>query len=258
MGSARQLGRWLAPLALTGAALGLSGVARAQGVDEFGPYGGKETGIQRSPQDYAVELRFGRYVPRVDDEFSGAAPFKDTFGTDNRYLVGLELDWQALRLPYFGSLGPGVGLGYTSASANARFSDGTGRSEQETTLAVLPVYAVGVLRVDLLARELRIPLVAYGKLGLGYALWWSSLGDEASHVGDVEGKGASYGWQFALGGMLELDWMDRQSSINLDTTAGINHTYFFAEWYRSDLSGFGNGTLQVGESTWMLGLAMEL
>jgi hypothetical protein len=256
--SGRPSGRVGASLAVLAAVVLSGGEAHAQGVDAFGPYGGLERGVERSPQDYAFEVRLGRYLPNVDDEFSGATPFADTFGNSNRFLLGVELDWQAVRVPHFGSFGPGFGLGYTSASAGAPLADGTGRSQQETSLAVLPLYAVGVLRVDVLATDLKIPLVPYGKLGLGYALWWVDVGDDTAKVGSVSGKGASFGWQFALGGMLQLDFLDRQSSITLDTTVGVNHSYVFAEWYRSDLSGFGSGTMQVGDNTWMAGLAFEM
>ena len=98
----------LALLGLT-AALVAAGTARAQGVDEFGVYGrSHERGTQvESPQNVAVELRFGRYVPNIDNEFTNATPYKTLFGTDNRYAVGFEVDWQALRIPFLGTLGVG-------------------------------------------------------------------------------------------------------------------------------------------------------
>lgn len=234
--------------------------AAAQGVDEFGPYGGKELRNQRSRQDHALEIRFGRYVPNVDDEFDGRAhPFRDTFGDDTRYLIGFEFDWQLLRIPYFGSLGPGVGFGYTQSSANAPLADGSGkRSDQETSLTVWPMYVAGVVRIDVAARELNIPIVPYGKVGLGYALWSVSSGESRARANGVEGKGVSYGWQYALGGMLQLDFLDQQSAITMDNSTGVNHSYAFVEWYVSRLDAFGGGALQVGDNTWMAGLAFEI
>jgi hypothetical protein len=247
-----------------GFALALSlgaGAANAQGTDEFGAYGGAEERYHGSPQNAAFELRFGPYRPGVDDELSGAAPFEQTFGDDTRFLIGLEVDWQALRIPYFGTFGPGFGWGYTKFTADALLADGSGnRSAQTTSLEIMPMYLVGVLRVDVLARETAIPFVPYAKLGVGYALWWSSDGDGASHADDgTVGRDASYGYQYALGGMLLLDFMDPGAAVQMDNASGVNNSYFFIEWYVSQLDGFGSGDqMQVGTNTWMLGLAFEI
>ncbi len=233
--------------------------AWAQGTDALGAYGGLERRHQHeSPQYAAFELRFGPYRPEVDSEFGGAKPFGDTFGNDKRYLIGLEVDWQALRVPHFGSVGPGIGWGYTRFKADALLADGSGnRSAQATTLNIMPMYLVGVVRVDVLARETFVPLVPYAKLGLGYALWWSSDGEGTAHGDDgTPGRGSSYGAQWALGGMLLLDVLDRSSAVEMDTTTGVNNSYFFLEWYRSQLG--TSDQMKVGTSTWMLGLALEI
>jgi hypothetical protein len=239
--------------------------AFAQGTDELGAYGGSELrGQYQSPQNAAFELRFGPYKPEVDSEFAGATPFADTFGNDTRYLIGFEVDWQALRVPMFGTFGPGLGWGYTKFSADALLADGSGnRSAQKTTLTLMPMYLVGVLRVDVLARETPVPLVPYVKAGLGYALWWVGSGDERAYYEDpssgdrIKGKGASYGFQYAIGGMLLLDSFDRSSAVSMDEMTGVNNTYFFLEWYRSMLGTSGD-QMAVGTNTWMLGLALEI
>lgn len=249
--------RFAVPLGL---AIGLCPLnALAQGVDEMGPYGGLEKRHQaESEQNAAFELRFGPYRPEVDSELGGPTPFEDTFGDDNRYLFGIEVDWQVLRIPMFGSFGPGIGWGYTSFSGDALLADGSGnRSAQETSLSIMPMYAVGVLRVDVLARETVIPLVPYAKAGFGYALWWAGDGDGTASADDgTTGRGASYGFQFALGGMFLLDIIDQTSAVEMDVTTGVNNSYFFLEWYRSQL---GSGDqMKVGTNTWMLGLALEI
>jgi|SoiMethySBSTD1v2_1073268.scaffolds.fasta_scaffold09552_10 hypothetical protein len=234
--------------------------ALAQGTDEFGAYGGTERrGRFESPQQFAFEMRFGRYLPNVDDEFDGATPFRDIFGDDMRFLVGVELDWQALRIPGFGSLGPGFGWGFTTMSAPAPLTNGTGFAEQETSLTIMPMYAVGVLRVDVLAQEANIPLAGYAKLGVGVAPWWVGDGAETAHDDQGKiGRDISYGWQYALGGMLLLDFFDPGAALEIDNTIGVNNSYFFAEWYVSQLDGFGGGKMNVGTNTWMIGLCLEI
>ncbi|HET9929156.1 MAG TPA: MXAN_2562 family outer membrane beta-barrel protein [Polyangiaceae bacterium] len=238
------------------AVLAQTAIAKADTHDELGHYERWRRSTE-SPQDVAVELRFGRYVPNADEGLNGT-PYKSTFGDKNRYYVGAEVDWQLLRIPMFGTLGPGIGAGYTIASANARFSDGSAVSKQTTSLAILPMYLVGVLRADVVARETLVPVVPYAKLGLGYALWWSKDQEDTARVDGKVGRGASYGYQFALGAMFLLDVIDRADAKAADAAIGLNHSYIFGEWFKSDLDGFGaKDRLQVGTSTWTVGLAME-
>lgn len=246
-------------LAAASSALGVlasEGNAKADTHDELGHYE-RQRRTSESPQDVAIELRFGRYVPNADEGLNGT-PYKDVFGDKSRYYVGAEVDWQLLRIPMFGTIAPGLGAGYTVASANARFSDGSGVSKQQTSLAIFPMYLVGVVRADVVARETLVPVVPYAKLGLGYALWWSKDQETTSLVDRTLGRGRSYGYQFALGAMLLLDIIDRADAKAADASIGLNHSYLFGEWFKSDLSGFGaKDQLQVGTSTWTIGLAME-
>jgi hypothetical protein len=234
--------------------------ALGQGTDEFGPYGGTErTGRFESPQHTAFEIRFGPYLPNVDDEFDGATPFRDIFGNDNRYLLGFEVDWQALRIPGFGSLGPGFGWGFTTMSASAPLTSGTGFADQDTSLTIMPMYAVGVLRFDMLTKETKIPLAGYAKLGVGVAPWWVGDGENTARDDqDRIGRDISYGYQYALGAMLLLDLFDPGAALEIDNTIGVNSTYLFAEWYVSQLDGFGSGKMNVGTNTWMVGLTLEI
>jgi hypothetical protein len=122
------------------------------------------------------------------------------------------------------------------------------------------MYVVAVARADVLVRETGVPFVPYAKLGVGYALWWIKSGEQTAVAPSDgrEGRGASYGPQFALGAMLQLDWIDRDDVRSADTSIGMNHSYIFAEWYRSMLDGFGSDDqLDAGTDTWMLGLALE-
>jgi len=247
-------------LVLTVGLFGFSGTAAAQtqGTDEFGAYGEQDHTHHESPQNGAFEARFGPYTPRVDSSVPGT-PFKDTFGTKKRYMFGLEADWQALRIPHLGTLGPGLGWGYTRATGRARLTAQPDvLSDEQTALSVMPFYLVGVLRADVFMRDFGIPLVPYAKLGLGYALWWASDGGTTSRQNGVLGRGVSYGPQYALGGMFLLDVLDQQSARDADNGLGINNSYVFAEWFGSELDAFGSKSrMNVGANTWVLGLAIE-
>src|SRR5262249_37079082 len=111
-----------------------------------------------SPQSFAAEIRLGTYLPNVDSDpnLQGRAPFASTFGccadgvttscSPRPLFFGVELDWQVLRIPLIGSLGPGFGLGYTSVSAKAPLKSGKGLSAEDTSLMILPMHLSAVIR----------------------------------------------------------------------------------------------------------------
>jgi hypothetical protein len=249
----------LAPLlAALGIALGAN-AARAQGVDEFGAYGSTATrGQERSGQEAAVEIRVGPYTPKVDDKVDGT-PYEDIFGTKQRWHFGIEADWQVLRVPRLLSFGPGLGIAYTKSSAKAPLSSGTGLSAQETSLNIVPMHLVGVLRIDALADRFSVPFCPYAKLGLGYAFWWSKDGDEAAKANGIQGKDTSYGLAYSLGVAFRLDWIDLEDAAAADASIGLNHSALFIEYYGNNLGGFGSSSvMQVGTNTYVFGLLLEM
>jgi hypothetical protein len=246
-------------LALGATLLTFSATARAQGVDEFGAYGGLEDrGQRRSPQEAAFEIRVGPYRPHIDDAVAGS-PYKDIFGSSRRWHAGFEVDWQVLRIERTLSLGPGFSLAYTRAGAKAPLASGAGRSAQDTELEIVPMFLAGVLRIDALADRTLVPLAPYAKLGFGYALWWASDGEDGARADGVAGKGASYGYTYSLGVLLRLDPLDPADAASADASLGINHSGLFIEWFGSSLDGFGSSdVLEVGTNTWVAGLTIEM
>jgi hypothetical protein len=235
--------------------------AFAQTVD--GTLGAAHRGTE-SPQNFAAEIRFAAFSPEVDSDpnLGGKTPYKDTFGSNPRLEVSFEFDWQALRIPHLGTIGPGVSAGYTKASDPALFQqehNGTFVSGEQTTLEIFPFYGVLVLRADVLWREAGIPLVPYGKIGLGYALWNASNTLGTSHAQGISGEGSSFGTQVALGLAFNLNPFDIYAAQNFDDSLGVNNSYIFAEWTRSDLDGSlsQKDVLRVGGTGWTFGLAFE-
>jgi hypothetical protein len=214
----------------------------------------------RSPQNFAMEVRVGLYNPQVDsDPTLHGNPYATAFGPSQRYEVAAEFDWQALRIPHLGTLGPGIGVGYTKATAIAPRADGgQPPSEETTSLQIFPMYAVAVLRVDVLMREAHVPFVPYAKAGVGYALWRASNTAGTSVQNGNVGEGHTVGTQLAAGLAFSLGVIDPNSSRQLDESTGINNTYIFAEYMMSDLTGIGQTTaLRVGTNSFVFGLAFE-
>jgi len=216
--------------------------------------------VYESPQSWAFEMRFGPYKPRIDEEFDASpGPYERIFGDANRVFVGAEVDYQAFRIPWVGTFGPGVGWQFTKMSGVAKV-EGTDEDSAETArLWIMPMYLVGVLRIDVFSREAGVPLVPYGKLGAGYALWKASNDLGTSSYDGVSGKGHSAGWQWAAGLALQLDPFDRRAAAELDESAGVNHSYLYFEWMNANLDNFGRGDhMRVGATTWAIGLTFEI
>jgi hypothetical protein len=219
-----------------------------------------------SAQHFAVELRFSPFTPAVDSNPSlhGAPPFASTLGKFPRVLFQMELDWQALRIPHFGTLGPGVGVGYTKMSGPAQFVTAHGpngilNSGESTSLTIFPFYAVAVLRADVLWREAHVPLVPYAKLGFGYSIWRASNTVGTSDFDGHTGVGGSMGTELGLGLAFNLNTFDEYSAKNFDESVGVNNTYAFAEYTRADLDGLGiqSNPMRVGGQSWTFGLTIE-
>jgi hypothetical protein len=172
-------------------------------------------------------------------------------------MFGLEGDWQAIRIPHFGTLGPGLQISFATFSQFALLeADPTQRSAQPTNSWFLPMSALAVLRIDVLAREVKIPLVPYFKLGGTMTLWETTDGTGVAVANGVAGQGISTGFFGAAGLMILLNPIAPQTALDMDNSTGVNHAYLFGEWILSDVSSCDQG-LETGDSTWQAGITLE-
>ena len=213
----------------------------------------------RSSQNFALELRFAPYHPQIDDEpdLNGKTPYADSFGDVPRFYFGIEFDWQAFRIPFLGTLGPGIGLGRVGAGRNV--TTVTGRASADTTdLTIYPIYGVAVLRADVFFRDFGFPLVPYGKAGIATGIWRATNSAGTSTSAGVSGKGVTWGENFSLGLSFMLDSIDPGASRNMDNATGINTTSLFFEGTFLALNGIGQDhPLRVGSTNWTAGMAFE-
>jgi hypothetical protein len=224
--------------------------------------GGRRT-VAESPQYFAFELRVAPFIPEIDSDpaLHGHTPYKDIFGSHERILFSAEFDWQAYRIPFVGTIGPGVSVGYASMSDPAQLTNPVPGevSGETTTLEIYPFYAAIVLRADTFWRRWHVPLVPYGKLGLAYAIWRASNTLGTSRFNGVSGTGGSMGSFVAVGLSINLNPLDTYAAREFDESMGVNGSYIFAEFARMDLSGLGiqSDPLRVGGNAWTFGLAFE-
>jgi hypothetical protein len=223
-----------------------------------------EVKTKKSPQHFALEIRVSPFVPNIDKEASlnGKTPYRDTFGTMSRALVGIEFDYQAFRIPWLGTIGPGLSASYTQMTDHSFKLDGT-RSSENTDLILYPMYLAAVLRADSLYRNYHVPIVPYLKGGLGLTFWQITNPGGTSTATNpngttMNGHGHTWGTQWAAGIAFALDSLDPGASRNMDVAVGINNTYLYGEYYVAALNGIGQShPLLVGTDTWCAGLAFE-
>jgi hypothetical protein len=98
---------------------------------------------------------------------------------------------------------------------------------ERTSLTLLPMPVMAVVRVDALARQLDIPLLVTGKIGADFVFWTAATGD----VND--GSNVSIGLRWGVQAALELDAFSRRAARALDEEWGINHTFAFFEIFGS-------------------------
>ena len=232
-------------------------------------------GRVESPQRFALELKFGPYLPDVDRRSSGEGfgPYATIYGRTNDLGVTtgrprqglfsvLGFEWQFVHLG--GPFSIGTTVGYFRDSADALIATPVAEGESVRAAAdkavfhVVPVTLLLGYRFELLADRVRVPLVPYARGGVAYGFWVAKKGGKlTTNSAGEKSRGGSFGWQANLGLMLRLDFFDRASSVDLDRQTGINHTYLFGEWQFSRLNNFGADTaMSIGDDTFLVGLAV--
>ena len=225
-----------------GALMSTATTAHAQYSDEYRTRG-------ESPEHADWQLHVGPYAPYV-----GSSAFSDIYGGDRGPMLAMEIDIHIVRIPFVGILAGGVRGGWSkyTARACAVGADGSpdcsNRSDEREKLTLLPVTLLAALKIDVLARELEIPIVITGKLGLDVNFWRNRRG------GSRQGSGTSLGMRWGIQLALELDRLEPRAARRLDEDWGINHSYLFIELYGSL---FGTNIPMRDAFTWSAGLGLS-
>ncbi|MBN1772697.1 MAG: hypothetical protein JXB32_15615 [Deltaproteobacteria bacterium] len=204
-----------------------------------------------TPQNFALEIRFGPYLPDVDTEFSGGeSPYADTFGDDLLLLSLLQFDWEYLRIPG-GTLAVGVSAGFMQAVGPAKTPDGR-ESGEDTVLNVVPAYWTAGYRFDLFAERWDVPLVPFFKAGIATYWWW------VLNAAGTAQWGWTPGWFLSPGLALQLDFFEPGTARSFDSSLGVNHSYLTIELLYASVDGFGRGkSMILSDLTFTAGLAFE-
>jgi hypothetical protein len=210
-----------------------------------------------SPQRFAVELKFGPYYPDVDNEPGTGTPYADVFGNKSSMHFLAEFDWQFLHVPGV-SFGLGVMAGVFQDKAKGLDPDTGERAGEKTTLTVLPGHLDIVIRIDVLPKYTRVPLVPFVKAGLSYYIWWVENGRGLGRSEGTTGYGGTFGWNFSAGLMLLLDVFEPSAAQTFDQEVGVNNSYIYADFFLARIDQFGSrNKLDLSDITWTVGLAIE-
>ena len=203
------------------------------GVTEFEP----------SPELFTFELRVGAYRPNLEPAFT------TSFGGDLGPLLSLEFDVHLFRIPYIGPVAIGGNFGWVEWTGAATTATATTGNVGETGMSLVPMALLGMVRIDGLARELRVPVVITPKLGLDVGYW------QTGTTGVTQGEGWSVGLRWAVQIALELDFLEARAARRVDQEWGINHTVIFCELFGSTMG--GASMLPVGtDLAWVAGLGV--
>jgi hypothetical protein len=174
-------------------------------------------------------------------------------------MTQLELDYELFHR--FGTIAVGVGLGYFSATGVSPVANGTGLPSGDTsTLKIIPISASAVYRFDYFLEQRKIPIVPFGKVGLDWAYWQITDGNDeiATDGRGGRGRGGTLGWHAAVGLSLVLDFFDPEAARDFDNELGVNHTSLVFQYTYADISGLGmSDRLHVGDASWSLGLMFQ-
>lgn len=190
--------------------------------------------IIESPQWFAFEFKIGPYRPGEGE------PFQQIFRNDRGWMLNLEVDVTVFHIPYAGQLNVAGGWGWGKYDGRAVGLDGMTSTGEATELTLYPLSALGVLRIDALARHTVVPLTFAGKLGYEWVRW------KAETAGQDRGDGFNKGVRWGAQAAIELDFFDMSSARRLDDDFGINHTFLLFEYYDSNTKGTGDRTFQFG------------
>lgn len=223
-------------LALACAAPFAASSAEAQYSDELAARA-RRASVER----FGFELKIGTYRTSGDSTSGGNAGFR-YFPNDDGPLLQLHLDAYAFRIPYFGHVGVGASWGWVKYSARACGDTGcNSRISDRVRLRAFPIAPMAALRLDVLARDLGIPLVLTGRVGLDMFIY--------DVKGAGGGGGTTFGLRWAAQAALELDFINPRRARALDDEWGINHTSLLFEV-------FGSTADMADRFAWTAGLGM--
>lgn len=237
-------------------------------------------GLLGTPRSSNLEIRYAPYRPEIDSQFSAPPectadlPYTRFFGSGSDSL--LQLGYERHILQKYGTLSAGGTLGYFNVTGKAQAggkcsfsasgelvettaSERQSSDEAESSLMIVPVQAQATYRLTIW--EDLVPLVPVLRAGLDYYMWRieDTDGNTASFEPGQEASGGQWGWHFAVGVHLLLDFFSQGMAADFDRDAGVNSTYLTVEYLHAQVDDFGSSdALRLGDKTVVFGLSFDM
>jgi hypothetical protein len=209
-----------------------------------------------------IDFRIGLYRPDIDSEFKKSPtedrPYKRIFKDERSPMWGLTLERHFFDA--FGTLSGGLGGGFWHVKGNGvPTTSGPSAATDKTELVILPFQGELSYRLDYF--ENVFPLVPVARGGLDYDVWWvnNGAGETAKFANGHDAEGATWGWHYAVGVHLLLDYLAQDMAADFDRDAGVNGSYLTFEYQVSQVDDFGSShSFRLGDKTLIFGLSLDL
>ncbi len=213
--------------------------------------------------DSTVDLRFGTWMPEIDEEsaLQDPKPFAQVFAGDDLFYLEGVYGRELLR--GVGTLGLNASVGYGGVSGKALERTGA-RSGDTTTFRMVPIRLGAFYRFDWLQERYGVPVVLAGEAGLTRIQWRTSSESGVSDFVTDEGvrsvgSGTTYGWHAGATFYLLLDTFDPRMAMNFDADSGVNNSYLFVNYMRTEADDFGSKTSwSLSDTTTLFGIGFEM
>jgi hypothetical protein len=150
----------------------------------------------------------------------------------------------------------------------AYFPGSGGVTHDTTVFNIMPLTLTAFYRFDWLADRTPIPFVPYVRGGLAYDIWWVTNGrgnvsrwrgaSTTTTTDDQKGQGGKFGLTGTVGMSILLNVIEPDAARALFESTSIRGTYFFAEYQIDRVQGFPSKGFDLSDSTWNMGLYVEL
>lgn len=206
-----------------------------------------------SPKWGSFAFSLSWYRPDIDSEFAGrttpgglpVAPYAASFGNSNQIMFQGVFS-KSLWITQVGTLDLGVGAGYWGVKGQGIQATNPTVQGDTTSMGIVPISLVATYRFDWFVESLKVPLAPYLRASLLDYVWWvnGGSGSTASAITTsgtvVKGSGSTFGYSFAAGLGLDLNFFDPKLAREFDNEVGVNHTMFYGEVSKSWVNDFGS------------------
>ncbi len=176
-----------------------------------------------SEQKHAASVRFGMFNPENLTTENKEFAFSDLYQNPSAPLILVDYEWQ---YKFLGKVSLKAGSGFYFAQGSGRFNSSLTpenyEPQEDFSLFMFPNSLDAVYKLQIWDDQILVP---YASAGVDLFTFM-----ELVDGGGFPRLGGSVGGHFALGGSLNINFLDRWGILNLDREYGINSVWLTAEY----------------------------